>query len=121
MTPDVDSRIRLRAMEYLREQQRLHGEVLSWSVLRSGFEFEGQLVKLMGPQGIFKPASMSGGIPLSITTAPNGPYNDGLDEEGVLFYRYRGTDPNHHENVGLRRAISERTPLIYFRGLVEGR
>ena len=35
----------------------------------------------------------------------------------MLVYRSRGTDPHHHENVGLRRALHDRIPLIYFHGV----
>jgi putative restriction endonuclease len=81
-------------------------------------------VPLVGPQGIFKPAAL-GDAPLSITTAPpvrgrSRPYEDAIDDEGLLRYRYRGTDPNHHENVGLRRAMETQTPLIYFSGIEPG-
>ncbi len=31
-----------------------------------------------------------------------------------MRYAYRGTDVGHRDNVGLRRALAERTPLIYF-------
>ena len=35
-------------------------------------------------------------------------------------YRYRGTDPDHHENVGLRRAMRRQLPLVYFHGVSPG-
>jgi len=38
-----------------------------------------------------------------------------------LLYRYRGTNPRHSENVGLRKAMLRGTPLIYFHGIVPGR
>jgi hypothetical protein len=34
-------------------------------------------------------------------------------EDGFLRYRYRGSDPHHHDNVGLRTAMQRQTPLIY--------
>ena len=77
----------------------------------------------MGPQGIFKPAVMA--APLSITTVPEvpgkpRPYEDELGPGGLLSYRYRGTDPNHRDNVGLRQAMELQLPLIYFSGVVPG-
>ena len=65
-------------------------------------------------------------MPLSITTAPivegkARPYDDEVTDDGLIVYRYRGTDPMHRENVGLRQAMTTRTPLIYFYGLVPGR
>ena len=59
--------------------------------------------------------------PLSITTSPNSPYEDTIGEDDLLQYRYKGTDPNHRDNVGLRFAMQEKLPLIYFHGLVPGR
>jgi putative restriction endonuclease len=72
----------------------------------------------VGPQGIFKPAVCE--LPLSITTVPEipgkeRPYEDEPTYEGV-HYRYRGTDPRHPDNVGLRRAMVEHVPLVYFHG-----
>ena len=122
---DLDMRVRLAAFEFLRQQAELHDGVLSSRVLWQGFEFEGQRVQLKGIQGIFKPAILPS-IPLSITTAPPEadrprPYDDGFSADGsILLYRYRGTDPRHHENVGLRHAMEARRPLVYFHGVVKG-
>ena len=78
----------------------------------------------MGPQGIFKPKLIRE-IPLSITTVPvvegeQRPYDDAFGEDGLLRYRYRGTNPEHHENRGLREAMRQQVPLIYFHGIVPG-
>lgn len=121
---DVDARVRRIAFAFLDEQVALHGEVLPWSVLSSGFEFHGRRVPLIGPQGIFKPWALPR-IPLSIATAPPRegvppPYADGIDEQGWLIYRYRGTDRDHRDNAGLRQAMLRRTPLIYLYGVVKG-
>src|SRR4029453_6898265 len=48
------------------------------------------------------------------------PYDDGFTDGGFLHYRYRGTDPNHRDNVGLRTAMQRQTPLIYLHGIVHG-
>ena len=118
---NLDERVRLASFDFLRSCVEAHGEFLGRSVLAHGFEFERQRVPLVGPQGIFKPRILQAGIPLSITTTPTGPYKDRFEEEGVLLYSYRGTNPMHHENVGLRRAIQTRTPLIYFCCILPGR
>src|SRR4051794_36007460 len=99
-------RVRLAAFKFLEEQVRDLGEVLPLVVLRQGFVLAGQQVRLMNAiQGIFKPAMLSE-MPLSITTtAPNNrhdqPYDDIMTDAGLL-YRYRGTNPSHPDNVGLR-------------------
>jgi putative restriction endonuclease len=39
---------------------------------------------------------------------------------GYLLYKYRGTDPNHPDNVGLRQCSVRNIPLVYFHGLLPG-
>lgn len=51
---------------------------------------------------------------------PSGPYADTF-AAGLLRYAYRGTDPEHPDNRGLRTAMARRLPLVYFFGLVPGR
>lgn len=81
--------------------------------------FNGERVPLMGPQGIFKPRVCE--MPLSITTSPNGPYRDTEAGPYLVSYAYRGTDPQHPDNRGLRQAMDRRLPLVYFFGPVPGR
>jgi putative restriction endonuclease len=59
-------------------------------------------------------------LPISITTVPDGPYDDGAIEEGSYHYKYRGTNPYHPDNVGLREVMKQYKPLIYFFGTVKG-
>ncbi len=128
MPLDVDDAVRTAAFAFLAEQARTRGEgwppVLPRSILSEGFLFGGRRVPLVGPQGIFKPAVLAS-IPLSIATAPPDPRKEAPYEDdfgyGRLTYRYRGTDPTHHENVGLRAAMSQQKPLVYFHGIVPGR
>lgn len=121
---DQDVGIRTAAFEFLNELTERHGDALPHAELRQGFIYEGARVPLLGPQGIFKPAAMKA-MPLTITTAPmvkgkTRPYEDEITSDGLIIYRYRGTDPNHRENVGLRTAMETSTPLIYLYGLVPG-
>lgn len=115
----TDSGIRKAAFDWLTEQVRVHGDVLPRLLLAQGFTYEGTRVPLLGPQGIFKPRVLD--LPLSITTVPSGPYDDGFSGDGLLLYRYRGTNPNHPDNAGLRAAMSRRIPLVYFHRIEEGR
>lgn len=115
----TDANIRKAAFDWLNEQVDLHGDVLPRGVLAQGFTFEGNRVPLLGPQGIFKPRVLD--IPLSITSIPSGPYDDGYSPDGLLLYRYRGTDPKHPDNVGLREAMRHKMPLVYFHRVVEGK
>lgn len=120
VTPMYDTRVRAAAFTWLAEQVAKHGDVLPRTLLAEGFLFDGVRVPLLGPQGIWKPRVLSG-IPLSITTSPGGPYDDHFGTNGLLRYRYRGSDPNHPDNRGLRLAMENRVPLVYFHGIVPGK
>ncbi|CAG4968822.1 HNH endonuclease [Novilysobacter luteus] len=118
---EIDRAVRIAAFEWLKLQKALHGEVLPRSVLEQGFDFQGVRVPIVGPKGIFKPGLLAG-MPLSLTTIPGGPYDDDLrDGASVIHYRYRGTNTNHPDNVGVRRAMETRTPLIYCYRVMPGR
>lgn len=121
---DEDRLVRLAAFQFLDEQSRVWGDVLPWRVLAAGFDFGGRRVPLVSQQGIFKPAVLPA-VPLSIRTTPivegrDRPYDDGMTADGLLLYRYRGTDPTHRENAGLRRAMADQIPLVHFQGIVKG-
>ena len=123
--PAVDHRVRMAAFRFLEEQTQFRGEVLPREILAQGFVFDGQRVPFIGPQGIFKPALLPD-MPLSITTVPEmegkrRPYDDQIGDEGLVRYRYRGTDPAHRDNAGLRLAMQRQAPLIYLYGVVPGR
>lgn len=120
---DLDDLIRLAAFDYIAEQTRRYGEVLPHAVLRAGFPFGSERVNLVGQTGIFKPKQMT--LPLTLKTVPSvegrpRPYEDvWLDDDRVL-YRYRGSDPNTWDNVGVRRAMELQKPLIYLFGIASG-
>ena len=121
-----DRAVRTAAFEFLDRHTMLHGEILSRRLLTEGFVFDGQRVPLLGPQGIFKPAAIPTGVALSITSVAEvagqpRPYQDSVTDDGQLLYRYRGTNPSHHENVGLRRAMVDQIPLIFFQGVEPGK
>lgn len=116
----VDGQVRAAAFNWLHSQVAAHGDVLPRSILADGFSFNGVRVPLVGPQGIFKPRVLQE-VPLSITTTPQGPYDDAFGADELLQYRYRGKDPGHPDNRGLRAAMVRRLPLVYFHGVVPGR
>ncbi len=120
----VESEIRTCAFAFLQAAVERYGEVLPWQVLTKGFAYQGETVPLLGASGIWKPRVFES-IPISITTAPPSrnrpaPYDDGMDDQGRLAYRYRGTDPKHRDNAGLRTALLYSIPLIYFFGIEKG-
>lgn len=119
----TDAAVRQAAFAFLDNARDVMGEVLPYRTLSQEFVFQGHRVPLLGPQGIFKPAVMT--LPLSIATAPEvrgkpRPYEDKLGPDGTLSYRYRGTDPQHRDNVGLRECWKRSEPLIYLHGIVKG-
>ena len=119
----MDLAVRTRASAFLREQSCVHVDGIPWSILSKGFDFDGHRVPLASQQGIFRPAVCR--LPLSIRTAPivegrDRPYEDEQSPEGLLLYKYRGTDRSHRENEGLREAMRTRRPLIYLYGLTRG-
>ncbi len=119
MLGDADRRIRLAVFDWLTRQREELGEALPRDLLVN-FTLDGVRIPLLGPQGIFKPAVCE--LPISIATVVGGPYDDAFDNaSGSLEYAYRGTDPQHRDNVGLRRAMRERVPLVYLVAVVPGR
>ncbi|MGA2640528.1 MAG: HNH endonuclease [Spirochaetia bacterium] len=110
--------VRIAAFAWLREKGAANGGVLPGTELNEGFVYQGRRITLKGAAGIWFPQGFT--LPLSITTALNGPYRlDDIAEDGLLTYDYRGDDPNHRDNRGLREASRTRTPLVYFREVHE--
>lgn len=116
---DDDLQVRLAAFSWLAEQVNIWGDVLPRELLAKGFPYQSVVIPLIAPQGIFKPKILT--LPLTIATSPNGPYDDSFDMNGLLFYRYRGSDPYHRDNIGLRRLFELKRPLIYFQGVTPGK
>lgn len=115
----MDTEARIAAFTWLKSQSDIYGEVFPRKILESGFSYKGERVPLLGPQGIFKPKIFPI-IPLSITTTSNSPYDDGK-LGGFLSYKYRGIDPLHRDNIGLRMAMEQQIPLVYFYSLTPGK
>ncbi len=115
-----DLNIRLFAFDWLKDQIEIHSDVLPRELLLDGFSISGERYGLVGPQGIWKPRSMK--FPISITTVMGGPYPDIIDpKSGILNYKYRGVNPNHRDNAGLRDLMNNGTPLIFFHNISRGK
>lgn len=114
----IDETIRQAAFLWLAEVSQKYDFAVPRAVLSHGFEHGGQTIHLIGAKGIWKPRQCD--LPLSIATTSAGPYEDGFTSDGLLSYRYRGTDPEHPDNRGLRRLYQTRTPLIYFHSILPG-
>jgi len=114
-----DALVRAAAFAWLDQLEAVHGDVLPWSALRGGFPFRGERVHVVSPQGIFTPRILQ--APLSIRTSHDGPYDDELGPSGLVRYMHRGEDPAHRDNKGLRLAMEQGLPLVYFVAIAKGR
>ena len=114
-----DAAVRTATFEWLKSKASEFNDLLPHALLKQGFEFRGKRIYVIGPQGIFKPATLS--VPLSITTSTTGGYEDEFGDDGLLRYSYRKTSPDHHDNVGLRNARLRGLPLVYFHGVIRAR
>jgi putative restriction endonuclease len=88
----------------------------------SKFEYKGGQHRLIGPfTGIWKVTSLSdSSIAISTAYVPDGsprPYEDGEGADGLQRYKWRGTDPNHSDNRGLRRAMERHLPMLWLVGI----
>ncbi len=124
-TPDVPSELvdvafRESAFAWLRLQM-LTKEGLTRDEL-SGFGFDGRPYRLVGTQtGIWRVKELSGAA-FSILTAyspdeTRRPYEDTVGDDGLLRYKWRGTDAGQADNVWLRRAMELQVPLVWFIGI----
>jgi putative restriction endonuclease len=116
----MEELIRLAAFNWLKDQTTVYGDVLPWDLVQKGFVFNDERITLIGQSGIWKPRVFEK-VPISITTTYNGPYEDESFDDGSFTYKYRGTDPFHRDNIGLREAMKNRIPLIYFVALLPGK
>ncbi|MFZ5625069.1 MAG: HNH endonuclease [Gemmatimonadota bacterium] len=123
--PDLafDQELRLALFDHVRRLRDQHAGVIPSSVLSAGMTFRGGRVPIWNQQkGIFKPAILGRqGAALTVQTSADGPYDDGTTgDDGPLIYKYRGTDPDHPDNVALRRAGELQRPLLYLIGVRPG-
>lgn len=85
------------------------------------FRFDGAPLPLMDLQrGIRKPAVLEAALSFRTVYRPEGadrPYEDAVGVDGLIRYKYRGTDPDHPDNRALRVAMNRRLPLIWFFGV----
>ena len=118
-----DEELRAAAFNYLDRLRQLTPDGGLRSAAINTFEYRGKRLRLIVQPGIWKPAGMEAALSIRTTyTPPNElpPYEDDLGRDGLVRYKYRGTDPNHSDNRALREAMHQRAPLIYFVGIASG-
>lgn len=85
------------------------------------FTFAGRRQRLQPVQtGIWKPAGFDASLSIMTVYRRAGqrrPYEDDIGADGLIRYAWRGDDPNHPDNRGLRRAMDLQLPLIWFVGV----
>jgi len=118
MDKSLDYQIRVAAFKWLSDRFAVNNGIFTWQELTTEFIFNGKVIKLIWQPGIWIPKGFD--IPISITTSPNSPYARRL-QNYVLKYSYRRGDINQRDNIGLREAFTNQTPLIYFEGIVPGK
>lgn len=115
-----DDRIRREAQAWLTLRTQDGRFPISWTELLD-FTVDGRPFKLMDPQrGIRKPREMTSALSIRTVYTPPGrdrPYIDDVGSDGMLRYKWRGTDADHAENRALRNAMVEGAPLIWFFGV----
>jgi len=48
-------------------------------------------------------------------------YSDEFINDDTMYYSYRGEDPMHLDNVGLREAMLAKIPMVYFHQILKGK
>jgi putative restriction endonuclease len=88
------------------------------------FRFEGTRVPLLNLQrGIWKPAVLDAALTIRTVfrnRADERPYDDAPGPEGLLRYKWMGSDPQASDNRAVRVAMNRRLPLIYLVGIARG-
>lgn len=112
--------LRIAALEWLRARTNDGLDALTSEEIGE-FRFRGEPFRLMDAQrGIRKPAVFRSALSIRTTYRPEGaerPYDDDLGADGLVRYKWRGTDPAHPENRALREAMRLGEPLIWFWGV----
>jgi putative restriction endonuclease len=117
---DLDERLGAAAFAWLDDRAARGEQLVRYDELAQ-FEVDGQRIPLMDRQrGIRKPAVLEAALSFRTTFTPPGqvpPYEDAAGDDGLQRYKFRGDDPQHAENVALRRAMQRALPLIWFVGV----
>lgn len=122
-TPPAIRKAAAHAIENLVRQQ---GDIVPWSALAEGFEFNGQKILFANrAKGIFKPALLNDGAALSVKSSRPSregrsvKYNDEIVADGLLRYCFRDDGPESADNRLLLEAWKKHLPLIYLNGLAD--
>jgi putative restriction endonuclease len=115
--PSFDDRLRAAAIEYVRGAETRGGGLVSQEELDQ-FAFEGKRISLLQHmRGIRVVAGLEAALTIRTTyrlKPEDRPYEDDIGPDGYPRYKWRGTDPEAHDNKALRQAMMLGKPLIWF-------
>lgn len=122
-SPTTDLELRREAMAWLAARSNDGTDPLTSDEIKE-FRFHAAPMPLMDLQrGIRKPAVLDAALSFRTVYRAEGaerPYEDAVGPDGLIRYKYRGTDPDHSENRALRMAMRRKLPLIWFFGVGPG-
>ena len=110
----LDEAVRLAAMAFLRAEALHTGGPVSSIRLRE-FTYEGQRIPLVNQTGIWKPGLLDAALTIRTKFEPDlskRPYHDEPGADGLMRYKWRGTDGNISDNRALRTAMQRSSPLF---------
>ncbi|WP_431805225.1 HNH endonuclease [Microbacterium sp. bgisy203] len=94
------------------------GYELSRKLLES-YRFNGEPIKLLDTgRGIRNPASFSSTLTIMTSAGRRNPYEDSENADGWVTYHYQSSKGG--DNVKLARAVENRDPIVYFKGVRPG-
>ncbi len=116
--------IRATALAWI-DQVSLGGtKTVTRTQLAEDFLIDGRRFPLVNRvQGIRRPAGWSAALSITTVATPEGkprPYEDDEGPDGLYRYKLRRDDRGRSENDGLRVALRERLPLLWFYGIQPG-
>jgi putative restriction endonuclease len=115
--PSFDDRLRAAAIEYVRAAESREGGLVSQEELDQ-FTFDGKRISLLQHmRGIRVVAGLEAALTIRTTyrlKPEERPYEDDVGPDGYPRYKWRGTDPDAHDNKALRQAMILGKPLIWF-------
>ncbi|HXF35649.1 MAG TPA: HNH endonuclease [Actinomycetota bacterium] len=118
----LDEELRAAALAYVNDLvQRTGNRIPAESLTR--FTFRGRQRSLIIPRGILKVHELDAALTIRTAYAArpqDRPYADDIGPDGYPRYKWRGFDADNYDNVALRVAMAERTPLIWFIGIAPG-
>lgn len=117
---DIERRVRFEAMQWLAARTNDGAEWLTREEVLD-FRFDGERFRLQPTQnGIHKPKAFQAALSIQTVYRRPGqqrPYEDAMGADGVLRYKWQGTDYDSWDNRSIRVAMENKLPLLWFVGV----